>query len=83
MMVKACKAASKNYIGVNFVGGWEDETPGMTRVRELAKKNNRDPDEMLTSLYTAGSAVGILFLEGMKRAGENLSPETLKLLWKL
>ncbi|HTY24042.1 MAG TPA: ABC transporter substrate-binding protein [Desulfomonilaceae bacterium] len=78
MVVKACKAASKNYIGVNFVGGWEDETPGMKRVRELAKKNNREPNKMLTSLYTAGAAVGILFVEGMKRAGDNLSPETLK-----
>ena len=56
MVVKACKTAAKNYIGVNCVGGWEDDTPGMKRVRELAKKNDRDPDKMLTSLYTHGVA---------------------------
>lgn len=78
MVVKACKKASKNFIGVNFVGGWEDDTPGMKRVRELAEKNDRDPKKMLTSLYTAGVAVGTLFVEGFKRAGKDLSPESLK-----
>jgi branched-chain amino acid transport system substrate-binding protein len=78
MVVKACKKAAKNFIGVNFVGGWKDDSPGMKRVRELAKKNNRDPNKMLTSLYTAGSAVASLFVEGMTRAGKDLTPESLK-----
>lgn len=78
MVVKACKAASKNYIGVNCVGGWEDDTPGMKRVRELAKKNDRDPAKMLTSLYTMGVAVGTVYAEGMKRAGQDLTPESFK-----
>jgi branched-chain amino acid transport system substrate-binding protein len=78
MVVKACKAASKNYIGVNCVGGWEDDTPGMKRVRDLAKKNDRDPAKMLTSLYTMGVAVGAVYAEGMKRAGKDLTPESFK-----
>jgi branched-chain amino acid transport system substrate-binding protein len=78
MVVKACKAASKNYIGVNFVGGWEEDTPGMKRVRELAKKNDRDPEKMLTSLYTMGVGTAAVLAEGMKRAGKDLTPESYK-----
>ena len=78
MVVKACKTAAKNYIGVNCVGGWEDETPGMKRVRELAKKNDRDPAKMLTSLYTMGIGVATVYAEGLKRAGQDLTPESFK-----
>lgn len=78
MVVKACKNASKNYIGVGYVGGWEDDTPGMKKVRDLAKKNDRDPAKMLTSLYTTGVATATVLLEGLKRAGNDLSPETYK-----
>jgi branched-chain amino acid transport system substrate-binding protein len=78
MVVKACKSASKNYIGVNFCGGWEDDSPGMKRVRELAKKNDRNPAKMLTSLYTVGVGVGTVLAEGLKRAGKDLTPETFK-----
>jgi branched-chain amino acid transport system substrate-binding protein len=77
-VVRACQSAAKNYIAVGFVGGWEDDTPGMKRVRQLAKKNDRDPAKMLTSLYTMGVATSIVYAEGLKRAGENLTPETFK-----
>jgi branched-chain amino acid transport system substrate-binding protein len=78
MVVKACKTAAKNYIGVNCIGGWLDESPGMKRVRKLAEANQRDPNKMLTSLYTMGVGVGTVMVEGMKRAGKNLTPETFK-----
>jgi branched-chain amino acid transport system substrate-binding protein len=78
MVVRACKTAAKNYIGVNCVGGWEDDTPGMKRVRELAKKNDRDPAKMLTSLYAMGVGVATVYAEGMKRAGKDLTPESFK-----
>ncbi len=78
VVVKACGAAAKNYIGVNFVGGWTDDTPGMKRVRALAKKNGRDPDKMLTSLYIHGVAMATVYAEGLKRAGKDLTPESFK-----
>jgi branched-chain amino acid transport system substrate-binding protein len=78
MVINACKTAANNYYGVSFVGGWEDNSPGMAKIRELAKKYNRDPKKMLTSLYTSGAAVGLLFEEGLKRAGADLTPESLK-----
>jgi branched-chain amino acid transport system substrate-binding protein len=78
MAVTACKAAAKNYLGVNCVGGWLDDSPGMKRVRMLAEANQRDPQKMLTSLYTMGVAVGTLMVEGMRRAGKDLTPESFK-----
>jgi len=75
-LVKACGEAAKNYIGVNFVGAWNDETPGIKLARELAKKNDRQIQ--LTSLYINGVGVSWLFGEAMKRAGQNLNPDTLK-----
>ncbi|MBI4775924.1 MAG: ABC transporter substrate-binding protein [Deltaproteobacteria bacterium] len=76
MIVKACGEGAKNYIGVNFVGGWSDDSPGLTLVREIAAKYGAEPG--LTSLYVNGVGVAWLFVEAMKRAGENLNPDTLK-----
>ncbi|MFH1134915.1 MAG: ABC transporter substrate-binding protein [Pseudomonadota bacterium] len=76
MIVKACGEAAKNFIGVNFVGGWSDDAPGLKIVREVAAKYNRQPG--LTSLYVNGMGVSWLFVEAMKRAGRDLSPESLK-----
>lgn len=75
-IVKACGDAAKNYIGVNFVGAWNDESPGIKLVRDLAKKNDRQV--ALTSLYVNGVGVAWLFGEAIKRAGQNLNPDTLK-----
>src|SRR4030043_481962 len=50
MIVKACGEAAKDYIGVNCIGSWWDDSPGMKLIREIAKKNNREIS--LTSTYT-------------------------------
>jgi branched-chain amino acid transport system substrate-binding protein len=76
MLVKACGEAAKNFIGVGFVGGWTDDSPGMKLVRDIAAKHGRDPK--LTSLYTGGIGTSLLFAEAMKRAGKKLTPDSLK-----
>ena len=79
MIVKACGPAAENYIGVNFVGGWSDETPGIKLVRKIAAKYGRDEKSIgLTSLYIHGIGGSYLFGEAFKRAGKNLNPDTLK-----
>jgi len=77
MLVKACGEAAKNYIGVNFVGSWSDESSGLKLVRQIAEKYKRT-DIGLTSLYINGVGVSMLFVEGLKRAGNNLTPDGLK-----
>ncbi len=76
MIVKACGDAAKKYIGVNFVGAWSDDTPGIKVVHEIAAKYGREPG--LTSLYVNGVGVSWLFVEAMKRAGKDLNPDSLK-----
>jgi len=79
MIVKACGPAAENYIGVNFVGGWSDDTPGSKLVRKIAAKYGRDEKSLgLTSLYIHGIGASYLFGEAFKRAGKNLNPDTLK-----
>jgi len=79
MIVKACGAAAENYIGVNYFGAWSDDNPGMKLVKEIAAKYNRDEKSIgLTSLYTYGIGVSMLYVEAFKRAGKNLTPDTLK-----
>jgi branched-chain amino acid transport system substrate-binding protein len=77
MLVKACGEAAKNYIGVNFVGAWWDDSPGIKLVREIAQKYNRT-EIGLTSLYINGVGVSMLFGEAFKRAGKDLTPDSLK-----
>jgi branched-chain amino acid transport system substrate-binding protein len=76
-LVKACGEAARNYIGVNFVGAWADESPGLKLTREIAQKYNRKEIGM-TSLYINGIGVSMLFGEAFKRAGKDLTPDSLK-----
>lgn len=79
IIVKACGKAAENFIGVNFVGAWSDDSPGIRLVRKIAKKYGRDKKSIgLTSLYIHGVGASYLFGEGFKRAGKDLNPDTLK-----
>lgn len=50
----------------------------MKQVRMLAKKYHRNFQKMSTPLYTVGVGVGSIYVEALKRAGKNLTPETFK-----
>jgi branched-chain amino acid transport system substrate-binding protein len=79
MIVNACGEAAENYIGVNFVGGWSDDTPGMRLVRKIAERYGRTEKSLgLTSLYIHGIGASYLFGEAFKRAGRDLNSDTLK-----
>jgi branched-chain amino acid transport system substrate-binding protein len=76
MIVQACGEAAEKYLAVNFVGGWSDEAPEIKLARDLAAKYDAKPG--LTSLYLNGMGVAHLFAEAIKRAGDDLNPDTLK-----
>jgi len=79
MIVKACGKGAENFIGVNFVGGWNDDSPGIKLVRKIAKENGRDAKSIgLTSLYIHGIGASYLFGEAFKRADNDLNPDSLK-----
>ncbi|MFH1351484.1 MAG: ABC transporter substrate-binding protein [Pseudomonadota bacterium] len=76
IIIKLAGPAAGNLIGVNFLGAWQDDSPGMKLARELVQKyESKVP---LTSVYTFGFATSMLYVEAFKRAGKNLTPDTLK-----
>jgi branched-chain amino acid transport system substrate-binding protein len=76
LIIKLAGPATGKLIGVNYTDSWHGESEGMKLARELVKKyESKVP---LTSLYTNGFLQGILFTEAFKRAGKDLSPDTLQ-----
>jgi len=76
LIIKLAGNATGKLIGVNFLGAWHDDSKGMTLARELVKKYERKIP--LTSIYTFGFATAMLYVEAFKKAGKNLTPDTLK-----
>ena len=76
LIIKLAGPAAKNMIAVNYIDSWYSDSKGMKLARELTKKYGTKPP--LTSLYTNGFLQGILFTEAFKRAGKDLSPDTLQ-----
>jgi branched-chain amino acid transport system substrate-binding protein len=76
LLVQACGPAAKNYIGAGFAGSWNSDSPGIELARKIAAKYERKPK--LTSLYVGGIGISMLFCEAIKRAGQDLNPDTLK-----
>jgi len=76
IILKLAGSAAKNLVAVNYVGAWHDDSPGTRLARQIAAKYGSKPP--LTSLYMNGIAQGILFTEAFRRAGRNLTPDTLK-----
>jgi len=76
LIIKLAGAATGKLIGVNYVDSWYSDSKGMTLARDLAKKyESKIP---LKSLYTNGLLQGILYTEAIKRAGKDLTPDTLQ-----
>jgi branched-chain amino acid transport system substrate-binding protein len=72
-VIKAVGSAGKNYYSGSIFGSWHEDSPGGKEVREMAKKYGSDPK--LPSLYIQGYTTGMIFLEGLKRAGRDLTVE--------
>ncbi|MFH1626407.1 MAG: ABC transporter substrate-binding protein [Pseudomonadota bacterium] len=64
----------KNYMGVNSYNSWYDESVGMENLRNMTLKY--DPDaKYRMRIYMQGWVSSLLWAEGFKRAGRNLTIE--------
>ena len=72
----AGKGAENTYVS-NIYGQWHEDTPGMKKIREITLKYHKSLDIMTDSGYFQGWVAAMVFTEGMKRAGRDLSGETL------
>ncbi|MFH1625656.1 MAG: ABC transporter substrate-binding protein [Pseudomonadota bacterium] len=69
---------AKRFYGVHAIAPWYGEGPGVASMREITLKYNPGTEKPYRgTLYTHGWVLATVLVEGMKRAGRNLDPETL------
>ena len=76
LVMQETKAAEK-FVGAHFVTMWNEDVPGMKLVRGEFKKNNRKRVAQ-QNYYTFGFATGMVFAEGLKIAGRDLTLDKLR-----
>jgi hypothetical protein len=61
---------------VSPYGFWFDETSGMIQMRKITKKYQPDTKPKIRN-YTQGWVTSMICAEGLRRAGRDLTPDTL------
>jgi len=72
-ILKAVGKGAKTYYAGNMFGVWNDDSPGGKEMREIANKYGSSP--RLPTLYIQGYTTTAILVEGLKRAGKNLTVE--------
>ena len=72
-ILKAVGKAAKIYYAGSMFGVWNDDSPGGKELREIAQKYSSSPK--LPTLYIQGYTTTAILVEGLKRAGKNLTVE--------
>ena len=69
---------SKIYVGASPYSSWYEDSPGMAQLRKISMKYNPGAKESYRiKSYILGWVIPEILFEGVKRAGEDLSGETL------
>ncbi|MEW6613900.1 MAG: ABC transporter substrate-binding protein [Thermodesulfobacteriota bacterium] len=74
--IKVVGDAMKDALATSPIGYWSDNTPGMAQLRKITTKYHPGTKWMIRS-YSQGWLTALICAEGLKRAGKNLSPDTL------
>ncbi len=72
-ILKAVGKAAKVYYAGSMFGVWNDDSPGGKELREIAQKYGSSPK--LPTLYIQGYTTTVILVEGLRRAGKNLTVE--------
>ncbi|MFH1625271.1 MAG: ABC transporter substrate-binding protein, partial [Pseudomonadota bacterium] len=77
-VVKMAGKATENTLGIHAFASWYDDCPGMVQLRRIVLKLHPGTEEPMRSKnYIQGWVAAIIYTEALKRAGRNLSGETL------
>ncbi|MFH1624114.1 MAG: ABC transporter substrate-binding protein [Pseudomonadota bacterium] len=68
--------SSKDLIAISPFGYWSDDTPGMIQLRDITKQYQPDT-KLKIRHYTQGWITAMICAEGLRKAGRNLTPDTL------
>ncbi|MDY7037262.1 MAG: ABC transporter substrate-binding protein [Thermodesulfobacteriota bacterium] len=69
--------AAKNFYGTYSCGVWSDNTPGMNLLKKIAA-HNKTGKMAKDIVYAYFIGMGMVYAEGIKRCGDDVSPENLK-----
>jgi len=72
-ILKAVGKAAKVYYAGSMFGVWNDDSQGGKEMREIAQKYGSSPK--LPTLYIQGYTTTAILVEGLKRAGKNVTVE--------
>jgi branched-chain amino acid transport system substrate-binding protein len=72
-ILKAVGKGAKTYYAGNMFGVWNDDSPGGKEMREIAQKYGSSPK--LPTLYIQGFTTTSIVVEGLRRAGKNVTVE--------
>lgn len=75
VIVKTAGKGTENFICENPFVSWGDKSPGMKKMMEITERYAPGKEQPVD--YTLGWVKGMVFAEGMKRAGKNLNSESL------
>ena len=71
------KKGAEGYIAAHTLSSWYDDTPGMAELRKITLKYKPGTEKPYRSkFYTQGWQNGMIFTEGIKRAGKDLNNES-------
>jgi branched-chain amino acid transport system substrate-binding protein len=66
--------AAENFVATNSFSSWYDESPGMLKMREISLKyHGKKGKYMLYRHYTQGWCQAMIVVEGLKKAGKDLT----------
>jgi ABC-type branched-subunit amino acid transport system substrate-binding protein len=74
-IVKTVGKGAENFICENPFVSWGDKSPGMKKMMEITERYAPGKEQPVD--YTLGWVKGMVFAEGMKRAGKSLNSESL------
>lgn len=76
-LVKIAGKAAENYIGCSPTVTWHTNTEGIKKMREIHKKYSPGTeDNYRTQIHILGWVTTMVFAEGLRQAGQNLTPDT-------
>ena len=72
--VRIAGKSAKNMIGLNCCSSWDEDSPGMKKMREITYKYHPDSGRRDRN-FINGWVIGFLLYEGLKNTGRDLSRE--------